>query len=663
VEYARTISSAGGDLLNLINDILDLSKVEAGRMDVVPAEVHLRDVCETVDGRFRPMADEKGLSFTVELDPSAPEAIVSDEQRLHQVLKNLLSNAVKFTETGSVKLHIGLASPDVRFTSPVLSRAGRVVAFTVHDTGIGISQEKLRLVFEAFQQADGTTSRKYGGTGLGLSISREIARLLGGEIRASSTAGESSTFIHYLPDTYEPPAETVPAPDQAVLTTDVLLGKGPGLVVEPAAASPPRVTVHEPVRASAKTAVEAHTPELADDRLVIGAGDRVLLVVHGDGSLGREALTLGRERGYKVLLTSAGAAALALAREFHPEAALLELALPGAEGGALLALFKQDAALRHIPIHVFGPPDRRHQSLRAGAYAYSSRPARPKDVNRALNDLVAYAERGQRHVLVVEDDDTERAAVSELLGTGDDVLISAVGSSEEAIEVLEKGWVDCVVLDLKLPKMSGFTLLELIKTDERYRGVPVIVYTGKALTRREETRLTRYAESIIVKDARSPERLLEEVTLFLHRPGDSLPEDQRLMLEQLQHSSNLLAGKNVLIVDDDVRNVFALTSVLERHGMSVIFAENGKDGLATLAEHPDVDLVLMDIMMPEMDGYETIAAIRSDNRFDKLPIIALTAKAMKGDREDSIAAGASDYITKPVDVDQLLSLVRVWLYA
>ncbi|MGH2669749.1 MAG: response regulator, partial [bacterium] len=402
-------------------------------------------------------------------------------------------------------------------------------------------------------------------------------------------------------------------------------------------------------------------PEQTDDRLAIAAGDRVLLVVHGESSLGREALSLGRALGYKVLLTSAGTAALALAREFHPEAAMLELSLPGAEGGALLALFKQDAALRHIPIHVFGPADRRHQSLRSGAFSYSSRPARPKDVKQALEALAAYTERGQRHVLVVEDDDTERTAVAELLGTGDDILITAVESSEEAIASLEKGWVDCVVLDLKLPKMSGFDLLELIKGDERFRGVPVIVYTGKALTRREETRLARYAESIIVKDARSPERLLEEVTLFLHRPGDRLPEDQRLMLEQLQHSSNLLAGKKVLIVDDDVRNVFALTSVLERHGMSVIFAENGKDGLATLGDHPEVDLVLMDIMMPEMDGYETIAAIRTDARFDKLPIIALTAKAMKGDREDSIAAGASDYITKPVDVEQLLSLVRVWL--
>jgi CheY-like chemotaxis protein len=467
--------------------------------------------------------------------------------------------------------------------------------------------------------------------------------------------------VLYLPDTYEAPAEIVPADDPAVLTVEAFLGNGPGRAVEPVAPAPARAP--EPVSATAATAVDSHTPEQADDRLVITAGDRVLLVAHGEGSLGREALALGRERGYKVLLTTAGAAALALAREFHPEAALLELALAGAEGGALLALFKQDAALRHIPIHVFGPPDRRHQSLRAGAYAYSPRPARPKDVVQALDKLAAYAERGQRHVLVVEDDDTERAAVAELLGTGDDVLISTVSSSEEAIEALEKGWVDCIVLDLKLPKMSGFTLLELVKTDERYRGVPVIVYTGKALTRREETRLSRYAESIIIKDARSPERLLEEVTLFLHRPGDRLPEDQRLMLEQLQHSSNLLAGKKVLIVDDDVRNVFALTSVLERHGMGIVFAENGKDGLVTLADNPDVDLVLMDIMMPEMDGYETIAAIRSDDRFDKLPIIALTAKAMKGDREDSIAAGASDYITKPVDVEQLLSLVRVWLYA
>jgi signal transduction histidine kinase/DNA-binding response OmpR family regulator len=659
VAFARTIHTAGTDLLNLINDILDLSKVEAGKMDVNATDVRLAQVAATVDAGFRALAVEKGLRLEVDVDPGASEVIVTDEQRLLQVLKNLLSNAVKFTGSGSVALRISAAPEEMRFSAPTLTRAHRVVAFTVDDTGIGIPQDKLRLVFEEFQQADGTTSRRYGGTGLGLSISRSIARLLGGEIRVSSTVGEGSSFTLYLPDVYHPPVgasdgdgEPIELPAAALTTTAV--------------PTTPSIPISELVASSSPPLdpdpLEPLYGDVPDDRGAIGQGDRAVLIVESDPNLARAALDAVRSRGIKGIVASRGGSALAMAREFHPDGIVLDTQLPYTDGMALLAHLKQDVDLRHIPVHVLASDDTRQQVLRAGAVGCSEGPVTREILDAAIESVVTYADRAVRHLLLVEDDDTERAAVTALLTGGDDVQIVAVGSSEEAIEVLEAGPVDCVVLDLKLPKMSGFSLLEKIKQDEACRDLPVIIYTGKDLTRREETRLSKYAESIIVKDARSPERLLEETTLFLHRGANVLPDEQRLMLEQLHSSAAALEGRNVLIVDDDVRNVFALTSVLERHGMQVLFAENGRDGIAALRAHPEIDIVLMDIMMPEMDGYETMTAVRELPQFRKLPIIALTAKAMKGDRERSIAAGASDYVTKPVDIAQLLSLMRVWLY-
>ncbi|MGH8899015.1 MAG: HAMP domain-containing protein [Egibacteraceae bacterium] len=634
VEFARTIQTAGGDLLELINDILDLAKIEAGRMAIVPAEVRLADVCASVEESFQPVAGERNLDFTIQLRPGAPEVIVTDEQRLLQVLRNLLSNACKFTEQGSVGLFVEPAPDDVRFANPTLVQAEQVIAFGVADTGIGIPPDKLAEVFEAFQQADGTTSRRYGGSGLGLSISREITRLLGGELRATSTVGEGSTFVLYLPTSYTPPPGSDGQEDEGEL------------------------------------AVQAPATQVTDDRSAIRNGDRILLVVSSNEDIVRDGMQLGRERCFKVVVTARGGSALALAREYRPDGILLDTQLSYTDGGALLAHLKQDVELRHVPIHVLASADTRQQALRLGAFGFTPMPAEHDALTGAIDALAGYLEDGRRRLLVVEDDETERAAIVALLG-GPQVEIIAVGSSEEAETVLADGHVDCIVLDLKLPKTSGFALLERIKADQGaggspptgqdFRAIPVIVYTGKELTRREETHLAKYAETIIVKDARSPDRLLEEVTLFLHQSGSQLREDQRRMLDQLHTGPGALTGKQVLIVDDDVRNVFALTSVLERQGMTVLFAENGRDGVALLEQNPDVALVLMDIMMPEMDGYEATDAIRKIPRFRKLPIIALTAKAMKGDREQSIAAGASDYIAKPVDVDQLLSLMRVWV--
>jgi CheY-like chemotaxis protein/nitrogen-specific signal transduction histidine kinase len=655
VEFASTIHQAGADLLSLINDILDLSKVEAGKMEVNATEVPLADIRDYVERTFRPLAEEKGLELNVEVSgANVPPTIQTDEQRLQQVLKNLISNAVKFTEAGGVTMRIETAPPDLAFLTPSLAEADSVIAFSVIDSGIGIAEDKLRLIFEAFQQADGTTSRKYGGTGLGLSISREIARLLGGEIRVTSEPGIGSTFTLYLPASF---AHRDDALGIAELEErlDVLVREGEELVGNGAALlTPPPVHDLDPAMLLPS--------EIADDREDVQEGDRVVLVVEDDVSFARTVLDTARERGFKGIVALRGDVGLALAHEYRPDAIVLDMQLPVMNGWDVLEHLKRHPSTRHIPVHIVSAVDGdRTSALRAGAVAYLEKPLAKDSLETMLGEISSFLERDVRRLLVVEDDETERSSIVELVGS-DDVEITAVGSAEEALSALQSQQFDCMVLDLKLPETTGFKLLEQLKRDEQFAKLPVIVYTGKDLTRREETRLKKYAETIIVKDARSPERLLDETSLFLHRVEARLPQAKRRMLEQLHSTEGVFNGKKVLIVDDDVRNVFALTSVLEANGMDVVFAENGRDGIETLREHPDVDLVLMDIMMPEMDGYETMQAVRQMPEFRQLPIISLTAKAMKGDRERSIESGASDYITKPVDTDQLLSLMRVWLY-
>jgi CheY-like chemotaxis protein len=518
-----------------------------------------------------------------------------------------------------------------------------VLAFSVIDTGIGIPEDKLRVIFESFQQADGTTSRRYGGTGLGLSISREIARLLGGEIRVQSEPGQGSTFTLYLPASFVP-LETGLLEAQNELAA--LIDEGTKLL-EPQRELDPSLLLRG---------------EVEDDRDEIEQGDRVVLIVEDDATFARIVLDVARDRGFKGLVAVRGDSGLALAHEFRPDAIVLDMELPGIDGWAVLDHLKHHPATRHIPVHIVSASDSDGGALRAGAVAFLQKPLEKEGLDSMLDEISSFIERGVRSLLVVEDDDDQRNAIVELVGSGDDVEVTAVGSSDEALALLTERQFDCMVLDLKLPETSGFKLLEQLKKDERNSRLPVIVYTGQELTRREETRLKKYAETIIVKDARSPERLLDETSLFLHRVEARLPQAKRRMLEQLHSTEVVFKDKKILIVDDDVRNVFALTSVLEANGMEVIFAENGKDGIECLKANPDVDLVLMDIMMPEMDGYQTMAAVRQIPEFKQLPIISLTAKAMKGDREKSIQSGASDYITKPVDTDQLLSLMRVWLY-
>ncbi|HVX40904.1 MAG TPA: HAMP domain-containing protein [Gemmatimonadaceae bacterium] len=680
VEYAQTIYSSGTDLLNLINDILDLSKVEAGKMEVNPGDVSMASVRDFVERTFRPMAEQKSLEFKVDVAPDVPSPIFTDGQRLQQILKNLLSNAFKFTERGGVTLAVHRPETGRRFASRSLDRAeGGVIAFEVRDTGIGIPKDKQQLIFEAFQQADGTTSRKFGGTGLGLSISREMARLLGGEIRVESTPAQGSTFTLYLPirlPDHGPHGAEEGATPASRAAHSVPRDSQAGARAAQSASRPAQSGTQPWEDDLASDAAPVATLEPSevdydrlprpegfdDDRDDIEPGDRVVLVVENDANFAKIVLDMAREKGFKGLVALSGEAAIDVAHAYHPDAITLDIDLPGIDGWAVLDRLKHHPDTRHIPVHIISGIRERQQGLKAGAIAYLEKPATKEALEDSFTRIAQFIDQQVKHLLVVEDDEGQRKSMVELIAH-EDVEISAVATAEQALEQLSKTHFDCMVLDLGLSGgTDGFELLERVKSDPAMQDLPIIIYTGKDLTPEEETRLRRFAETIIVKDVKSPERLLDETALFLHRVEARLPEQKRRMLERLHNTDAVFAGKRVLIVDDDVRNIFSLTSVLEDHGMAVDFAENGRDAIAKLDANPGVDLVLMDVMMPEMDGYETTRAIRERPQFRNLPIIALTAKAMKGDREKCIAAGASDYITKPVDTEQLLSLMRVWLY-
>jgi HAMP domain-containing protein/signal transduction histidine kinase/DNA-binding response OmpR family regulator len=640
VEFARTIHGAGTDLLALINDILDLSKVESGTIGVEPGELRLRDLSDYVDQNFRHVAKQKGLEFEVKLAPDVPASIVTDGKRLQQVLKNLLSNAVKFTETGAVTLEIAVARSGWSRDHQVLNGADQVVALSVVDTGIGIPDDKQHIIFEAFQQADGTTSRRYGGTGLGLSISREIARRLGGEIGVTSAPGGGSTFTFFLPRLY------VPLPQPA--TTRAASSPNPFVYEAP-------VLVHELVTPAPPSSMPA-----ADDRETISSGDAVFLLVEDDTRFARILIDVIHDLGFKALAAAEGREALALATKHELMGVALDLRLPDIDGWAVLDRLKHDSATRHVPVAVFSAEPASRKALRLGARCFVEKPASLDDVTRALVELKHFGENDKRRLLVIEDDALTQKSIAALVdSTGVEVVQASSG--EEALAQLERAPFDCVVLDLGLPDMSGFSLLSRVRQRSELGHVPIVVYTGRELTPTEETELTRLAETIVVKDARSPERLLDEVCLFLHRRESALPEPQRVILEDLHREVPELEGKTILVVDDDVRNIFAVTSALELHRAAVVYAENGRDGLELLERTPKVDAVLMDIMMPEMDGYEVMRRIRAQPRFEGLPIVAVTAKAMRADREKCMEAGANDYIAKPVDMDNLISLLRVSL--
>ncbi|MGZ3477136.1 MAG: response regulator, partial [Polyangiales bacterium] len=646
VEYAQTIYSSGGDLLSLINEILDLSKVEAGKMQVEPRDLVLTEIKESTERTFTAVATQKGLEFQTEVNRNAPIEIRTDPQRLHQVLKNLLANAFKFTEKGYVRLTIKAADrKTTKFENELLKSASRVIAFEVRDTGIGIAKDKQKLIFEAFQQADGTTSRKYGGTGLGLSISREIAKLLGGEIQLESQPGKGSSFTLYLPDVYRSPDQ--PLDEEQAPLADRRETPAP----LPTVAIPPDTE-----------AVRANLQSIRDDRDHIRAGDRVVLIIEDDATFARLLLDMAREKGFKGVVATRGDTGLALANELVPDAITLDIRLPIFDGWQLIQRLKRNPRTRHIPVHMITVTDRRQRGPQMHAFAYLEKPVSKEGLETAFMNIAAFLDRNVRRLLVVEDDENQRKAITELVSNGGDVDVVAVSNEKEALETLDKGPFDCVVVDLGLPDSDGYGLIEKIKQKPEYAELPIVVYTGRELGKREETRLRRYVESIIPKGVpHAPERLLDETSLLLHRPDSNIPDDQRKALGEVRGPEVELAGKKVLIVDDDVRNIFALTSVLEGQHMEVFYAENGKAGIEALGHHPDVDVVLMDVMMPEMDGYQTMRAIRQNPRFRTLPIIAITAKALKDDRDKCIEAGASDYLPKPVESDKLIQLIKLWL--
>ncbi|MFZ0425072.1 MAG: HAMP domain-containing protein [Xanthobacteraceae bacterium] len=636
VEFARTIHGAGTDLLNLISDILDLSKIESGTVTVDAEEVFFSNLLDMVARPFRHEAETRQLSFEVHADPNLGRTITTDTKRLQQVLKNLLSNAFKFTAQGGVRLNVAVALAGWSGEHPVLSQAPAVVAFEVTDTGIGIPLEKQKLIFEAFQQADASTSRKYGGTGLGLAISRELASLLGGEIHLRSAPDTGSTFTLYLPLKYVGPSAASHASAAVTSTAKTHLA---GLHITP----------------------ERTVEPIPDDRLDIQAGDAILLIVEDDPHYARILVDLARDKGFKALLAMRGDDALNLAKQYQPTAVSLDVFLPDMLGWNVLSQLKQNPLTRHIPVQIVSLDEDRQHGLARGAFAFVNKPTTREGIDDALSRIKEFAEPRRKRLLIVEDNAVEQMSIRELLGH-DDIEIVNAGTGDEALSALQEKPCDCVVLDLRLPDMSGFEVLERMRADTELADIPVVVFTGRELSAEEDARLHTMARSIVVKGVESPERLLNETALFLHRVITDLPLAKQHMLERLNSSDEDLVGRTVLLVDDDPRNIFALSSALERRGMNVLTATTGAEAITLIEETPALAIVLMDIMMPEMDGYQTIEKIRQNRAYRRLPIIALTAKAMKGDREKCLQAGASDYLAKPVNTEQLLSALRMWLH-
>ena len=630
-ESAQIIYASGTDLLQLINDILDLSKVEAGHMTFTFAPMLLKNIAQNMQIQFEHVAAQKQLEFNIHVSNELPENITTDQQRVEQVIKNLLSNAFKFTEKGAVELTI--------------EPAEEMIAIRVRDSGIGMTPEQQQRVFEAFQQADGSTSRKYGGTGLGLTISREMSAKLGGRIGLESEPGKGSVFTLYLPST--PPAEIVNAPAADPVSTTVPPEKG-----RPA----PTPAVKAPASSPSKP-----TSTLKDDRNTINKGDRVLLVIEDDAKFAKILLDYAHKKDFKCVLAGDGESGLKMATIYHPNAILLDLNLPGMSGWEVLDTLKGDASLRHIPVHILSATDQTMDAYNRGALGFLSKPVSKQQLDDVFSTLGEFISRDIKSLLIVEDDNILRHSVGLLLG-GSDVKISEAASGQGALDLLQHTRFDCMILDLTLPDMSGFELLSKINNDAEISKCPIIIYTGKALTEQENAELLKYASSVIIKGVKSPERLLDETALFLHRVVADMPAEKQNTIRLLHDRDAVFSGKHILVVDDNMRNAFALASLLNDKNLKVTIARSGMKALEILDAVPDIDLVLMDIMMPEMDGYETMQKIRAQQKFRNLPILALTAKAMKGDMEKGIAAGANDYLSKPIDSDRLFSMLRVWLY-
>ena len=647
IEFAQTIHTSGLELLELINEVLDLSKVESGKMTLNLEELNMQGLARYVEQHFAHVVAKKGLALKIQVDEDVPASIRTDRQRLEQILKNLLSNAIKFTTEGAIELSIARPSTDANLSQSGLDPR-QSVAIAISDSGPGIPADKQQLIFEAFQQVDGTISRKFGGTGLGLSIVREFAQLLGGEIRLKSEPGVGSTFTVYLPETHHDDGQT--SQEKKHRQRPV-----PSSANNVDAPSADLVELHPPPSGGVES--------IRDDRHEkLFPADRFLLIIEDDPKFAKILFDLARERGFKALLAGDGAAGLQLAYQYTPDAIILDVQLPGIDGWTVMQKLRESVETRHIPVHFVSGMEQTIDVWKLGALGFLSKPATLVQLQEVFLKLERAISTSMKRLLVVEDDETACFTMQELLG-GDDVEITMVATGEEAYQLLQEQTFDCMVLDLGLGDVSGFDLLERLHERTEALQLPIIIHTGKDLTKEEEARLHNYAESIVIKGSKAQERLLDEVALFLHRVESELPEEQRQKLRILHEKEMVLDGKRILMVDDDMRNIFALSSVLEEKGLDVIIAENGREALEALNRHADIALVLMDIMMPEMDGYTAMQEIRNlTSEMRNVPIIALTAKAMKGDRKRCIDAGANDYLTKPVDTDKLLSLLRVWLY-
>jgi signal transduction histidine kinase/CheY-like chemotaxis protein len=647
VEFAQTIHASGNDLLSLINDILDLSKVESGTVVLDVADVAFRDLHDYVERAFRHVAEAKKLGFSLSFDAQLPTSLRTDAKRLQQVIKNLLANAFKFTDKGAVSLHVAPAASGWSPENESLGRAASVIALTVADTGIGIPPDKQQIIFEAFQQADGSTSRKYGGTGLGLTISRELAALLGGEIRLNSTLGKGSEFTLYLPQSYfsskplRQNVAVVSAAGSALLSHPDALGE-----LEP-----------DELKAAAPWPAD-----VSDDRAHLLPTDRVLLVVENDLMFARLLLEAAHEQGLKAVVAGRGAEGLILARKYRPYAVTLDMHLPDMDGWRVLTRLKEDLQTRHIPVYVITTEEDSDRGLRLGALGALNKPLKSKDELGVVFSRFEDCRSGEPKILLVVGPEDERRSETIELVAGGDVRTIAASAGEAATEALAEQRPACVVATLCGPDASALDFLEELGKRDDAATLPAIAYVLDELSTEDERRLKRLAQRMLLKQVRSPERLVDEAALFLHRTAEQLAPPKRDMLKRIHEPQAVLTDKTVLVVDDDIRNIFAMSCLLERHGMHTVTADTGIAALERLADGPPVDVVLMDIMMPTMDGYDTIRAIRASERFGDLPIIALTAKAMKGDREKCLQAGASDYIAKPVDTDYLLAMLQVWLH-
>jgi CheY-like chemotaxis protein/signal transduction histidine kinase len=636
VKYAQTISSAGNELLGLINDILDLSKIEAGKVELSPQSISVASFMQEICDGFVPLTEQKNLKLITSIEPNAPERLETDPQRASQILKNLLSNALKFTERGEIEVR-------------ALSNAPNTISFAVRDTGIGIAKAQQGIVFEAFRQADGSTHRKYGGTGLGLSISRDLTRLLGGELTLKSAPGAGSTFTLTLPVAFTPISDRIVAPNVPAATIALASHR------ETLAESRPRLPSKEAIPLA----------QIPDDRANLTPQSRHILIVEDDVAFASILHDLAHEQGFQCVVVHDGAAGLAAAMHYEPQAILLDMQLPTISGLNILQELKRNPRTRHIPVHIISVSDVSEEALRLGAVGYALKPVEREQLVEALKKMENIFTSGVRRILLVEDDDRQRASVRELLA-GLEAEIRDVSSAKEALNLLTTLTFDCMVMDLNLPDMSGFDLLQRMSEQDDLAFPPVIIYTGRSLTADEEQKLRRFSRSIIVKDARSPERLLDEVTLFLHQVESHLPAETQRMLSETRSRDVTLEGRRVLLVEDDVRNIFALSKVLEQAGTKLEIARNGREALDALEKHmasptTAIDLVLMDIMMPEMDGLTAMREIRKRPAWKRLPIIAITAKAMRDDQERALEAGANDYIAKPIDIEKLMSLARVWI--